>query len=111
MPAVDLVSAAPAGRGSMSQLATGAFVASGNAVSLMVGFNPRKVTIINETKGTTLVKLQGNSPNACMKSGALDSTGLVLFPADAGLNEPGSAVLLAATNFSAGDKVAFAVEG
>lgn len=115
MPSPDIIAAAPSGIGSSIQAATGAFVASGNAMSFPVGFNPKKAEIINETQNTSLTKYQGNAVGTCLRSAAgartIDTTGLLLFPADAGLNEPGSSVIVAASFAAAGDKVVWMIEG
>lgn len=99
--ATDVVSAAPAGIGSPPNMASGSFVSAGNAVSLTLGFNPRHVFLVNATDNTTWEKLQGMAPSNAIKNVAgtqtIDTTSAVLFPADAGLNEPGSSVLISAT--------------
>ena len=113
--ATDIIAASPSGIASALQAATGAFVASGNAMAFPVGFNPRRAFIVNETQNVTLTKLQGNAVNTCIKETAaaqtIDTTGLVLFPADAGLNEPGASVLVAASFAAAGDKICWLIGG
>jgi hypothetical protein len=114
--ATDVIGAAPSSIGSPIQAAAGAFVASANAASLVVGFNPLEVEVFNETQNVLYTKTRVMAPNATRKivaSGArtLDTTSLVTFPADAGLNEPGSSVLIAAAAFANGDKISWIVKG
>ena len=112
---VDIVSAAPAGIASEAWLATGVFVGSGNAASLVLGFNPRYCEIVNETDNIIWEKMQGSAPNTSYKSTAgtetIDTTSAITFPADVGLNEPGSTVLLSAALCAAGKRIVFAVWG
>ena len=113
--ATDIVGAAPAGIGSQPNMATGSFVCAGNNVSLVLGFNPRHAYLVNVTDNTTWEKLQGMAPNSAIKNVAgtqtMDATSGVLFPADAGLNEPGSTVLLSAAAAGTGKVWAFSVFG
>jgi hypothetical protein len=114
--AIDLISAAPAGIGSPAQLATGAFTGSGNGASIGVGFNPRHFILQDETGNIRYEKMQGTPGNTTYKSVAagtttIDTTSLVTFPADAGLNEPGSSVLLAASICTASSKFVWACYG
>lgn len=113
--ATDVVSAAPAGVGSQAQLATGSFTSAGNAVSLVCGFNPRYVELVNVTDNTTWEKMQGMAPANSIKNVAgtmtQDATSAVTFPADAGLNEPGSSVLISAIAAGTGKVWAWSVWG
>lgn len=112
---VDIISAAPAGIASEAFLATGTFVGSGNPASLVLGFNPRYVEIVNETDNIIWEKMQGSTPNTSYKSTAgtetIDTTSAVTFPADMGLNEPGATVLLSAAVCPVGKRIVFAVFG
>lgn len=113
--ATDVVSAAPAGVGSYAMLASGSFTSAGNAVSLTCGFNPRYVELVNVTDNTVWEKNQGMAPNTTIKNVAgtqtMDTTSAVTFPADAGLNEPGSSVLISATAAGTGKVWAWTVWG
>ena len=112
---VDIISAAPAGIASEAFLATGTFVGSGNAASLVLGFNPRYIEVVNETDNIIWEKMQGSTPNTSYKSTAgtetIDTTSAILFPADVGLNEPGSSVLLSAAVCPLGKKIVWVAFG
>ena len=120
--ATDVIAAAPAGIGSPSNMANGAFVSTGNASSLTLGFNPRWVQIINETDGIVWEKNQGMTPANTVKIAGvattpassqltIDTTSAILFPADVGLNEPGSTVLLSSALCGTAKKISFTVLG
>ena len=98
---VDIVSASPNGIGNPPNMASGVFTGSGNPASLVLGFTPRYVFVMDETLNITYEKVQGTTPANTYKTVAagtktVDTSSLITFPADTGLNEPGSSVLLAA---------------
>lgn len=114
--ATDIISAAPVGIGSPPNMASGTFVASGNAASLVLGFNPRHFLLQDETGNIRYEKFQGTPGNMTYKSVAagtttMDTSSLVTFPADAGLNEPGSSVLLAASICTASSRLTWVCYG
>lgn len=97
----DTTAAAPLGLASLPNLANGSFTSDGNATSINVGFNPRVVMIYNATDVVKWEKYQGMAAADAIKTVAAgtmteDTTSAVLIGADAGLNEPGSGILLSA---------------
>lgn len=112
----DVVSAAPAGIGNPPNMATGTFVSDGNATSLVLGFMPRHIRVVDETNNIEWEKMQGSTPADCYKTVAagtrtIDTGSNILFPADVGLNEPGSSVLLSATVCGTAAKIVWVVYG
>lgn len=109
--ATDVTGAAPFGLGCPATFATGAFTSDGNATSIVVGFLPRSVKVVDETGGIVWEKLQGMAPQNTVKSGAIDATTAISFPTDPGLNEPGNTVLLSAGLCGTGKKLSWSVLG
>lgn len=112
---VDVTSAAPNGLACTAQMATGSFTSDGNAVSIQAGFNPRHVKVWDETDTLIWEKVQGDLPANTWKYAAggisLDTASAIQFPADVGLHEPGSSVLLSAALVGTGKAISWVAYG
>ena len=98
----DTTAAAPNGLATTATMSSGSFTAAGNATSIQLGFNPRYFRLFDEAGGFVWEKCQGDLPANSWKSNTLDTASTIGFPADTGLNEPGSSVLLSAALCVAG---------
>ncbi len=111
----SVTSAAPNGLAALPNMATGSFTSAGGDVSIVLGFNPRYVKVFDESGTTTYEKVQGDLPENCWKNAAgattVDTSGLVTFPADTGLNEPGSSIYLTAALVGTGKVISWVAFG